>query len=67
MVVYFYSALANCLPTSVRLKFTSQKLVPDKISNKHPFAKEEVVGSYLRMGAYSRGRLFNNLADGVGA
>ena len=36
------------------LKHTSQKLILAKILNKGPFFKVQVVGAYLRVGAYSK-------------
>ena len=34
---------------------------------KCPFLRVEVVGPFLRVGAYSRGYLFNNFPDRLGA
>ena len=62
-VVYFYSfwpTARSCADYNFRLT----KLVLAKTSNKGPFLKAEVLGAYLRVGAYSRGRLFNNFRLG---
>ena len=60
-VVYFYFFWQTACPVPIRLNLTSQKLVLTKISNKCPFLEVEGMGAYLRVGAYSRGRLFKNL------
>ena len=44
-------------------KGTSQKLAWANIVNKPSFLAVEVVDAYLRMGAFSKGRLFNNFPD----
>ena len=42
------------------------KFASAKISNKRPILKLEVVDANWMVGAYSRGRVFHDLSDGVG-
>ena len=61
LFVYLYSFWLTAFLVAVRLKLTTQRLVLAKTSNKRPFSKMEVVGAYLKLGTYSRGRLLEDL------
>ena len=55
------------IPVPARLKLTFQKPVWLKFRTSVRGHLSEVLGAYLRMGAHSRGRLFIDLPDRVGA